>query len=110
MSHPILTRPFFPIAKKKRAQWGKDTKEALTKAWEAAYRDDFDALSALLTKEPKLVHARTADGRGPLFWAHEYGRQMMIMLLLKAGCNPNARDAVDKTPAGVAAEVYKPMH
>ena len=93
-----------------RAQWGKDTQECLAKAWEAVYRDDFDGLSALLQKEPKLVHARTADGRGPLFWAYEYGRQMMIAMLLKAGCNPQARDAQGKVPAAAAAEVRTMLH
>ena len=93
-----------------RAKWGKEHKVLLTRTWEAIYRDDYDALSALVAREKALVHARSEDGRGPLFWAYEYGRQTMVTLLLKAGANPTAKDASGKTAPETVAEVQKMIH
>ena len=34
----------------------------------------------------------------------------MIVMLLKAGCNPNVKDAREVTPAAAASEVHKMLH
>jgi len=44
------------------------------------------------------VNLRSADGRGPLFWAYEYNIQEAIELLETFGVDPNVRDREGKTP------------
>jgi len=85
-----------------RSKWANS--EQLANVWRHVYQDDYDHLSAMLKEDPDLVHARTEDGRGPLFWAHEYGRPLMIALLETAGANPRAVDAQGKTPNTASSE------
>lgn len=42
---------------------------------------------------------RAADGRGPLFWAHEFYNQKIIDAIVAAGGDLKAKDKGGKTPA-----------
>ena len=83
----------------------KDT--ALTTAlWEAVSSGDLSALRAVLEEEEEgAARARAGDGRGPLFWAYEYGMPDMVQLLIARGADPEAKDAKGKTPGDLIGSV-----
>lgn len=49
-------------------------------------------------RQPYVAHVRSGDGRGPLFWAHEYGRDEIRRFLEKQGVDQEARDSKGNTP------------
>lgn len=60
--------------------------------------DDFENLKVLLKEQPFLAHTRSADGRGPMFWAHEHGREKIVQLLKEEGVSESRTDANGRTP------------
>ena len=76
----------------------------------AVYKDDYDGLVRMMSQDKDLVHGRTQDGRGPLFWAYEFGRNMMIIYLEKIGANRKAVDTTGKKPPDLQAEVMKLLY
>jgi dolichyl-diphosphooligosaccharide---protein glycosyltransferase len=61
-------------------------------------QDDGQQLAASLQQEPRLAHIRSEDGRGPMFWAHEYGRKKIVRLFKMLGVSETRTDANGKTP------------
>jgi len=55
-------------------------------------------LLALIKSEPKTIHARSADGRGILWWAYEFGRDDMISVLIEAGIDTKTTDRHGNKP------------
>merc|ERR1712194_835116 len=53
---------------------------------------------SLLSTQPELAHIRSKDGRGPLYWAHEYGRLGMVQVLQQLGVSEEQVDAYGMTP------------
>jgi dolichyl-diphosphooligosaccharide--protein glycosyltransferase len=41
---------------------------------------------------------RSQDGRGPLWWAYEFGRQDMVDMLVKSGAKTDEPDAGGTLP------------
>ena len=80
-----------------RSQWA-DT-EVTTALWQLIYEDKADELGAWLAQEPEVATMRAADGRGPLFWAHEYERAPIAAMLVEAGADPEARDKDGRKPS-----------
>lgn len=54
--------------------------------------NDLNTMRALIDAAPNVVHARSSDGRGPLWWAYEFKREGMKQLLIKRGCDPESKD------------------
>ena len=48
--------------------------------------------SALVAHTSVVVHIRSEDGRGPLWWAYEYDRTEIIAALREAGVHEDAKD------------------
>ena len=69
-----------------------DTEETGT-MWEIIKNQEFDSLLRLLGSQPEYAHVRSKDGRGPMFWAHEYGRPKMIHVLRQLGVSEERADA-----------------
>merc|ERR1740133_395326 len=63
-----------------------------TRLWEVVNKDDMDGLDEMIKANPRVVHARAEDGRGPLFWAYEYGRTEMIKKLEELTVDNTVRD------------------
>ena len=63
--------------------------------------DESEKLKMVLTKNPGLAQIRSADGRGPLWWAYESGNSDIVKLLKMAGAREDARDANGVKPADV---------
>merc|ERR1711959_595595 len=73
-----------------------------TRLWEVINKDDAKGLAELMKANPRVIHARAEDGRGPLFWAYEYGRATMIKTLEDAGVDKTVKDKDGKTPPQMA--------
>merc|ERR1719473_1278719 len=56
-----------------------------TRMWELINANHVGELREWIEEDQDVAHIRSEDGRGPLWWAHEYGRTEIIDLLLKAG-------------------------
>ena len=55
-------------------------------------KGSLDALTSLLAGDPSAALVRTKDGRGPLFWAYEYGRSKEAELLKGYGADEGAEE------------------
>ena len=80
-----------------KAQEWQDT-EATSLLWTACSRRDVPLLKKALKTDPSIAFLRSADGRGPLFWAYEFGDVEAIEILEKLGLDPLAKDANGLTP------------
>jgi dolichyl-diphosphooligosaccharide--protein glycosyltransferase len=61
-------------------------------------------LEALLKNQPAIAHMRSKDGRGPMWWAHEHGRPMMIKVLKTHGVSEKLRDKDGITPLDLSSD------
>jgi dolichyl-diphosphooligosaccharide--protein glycosyltransferase len=83
----------------KAAAGGKSLRdEVLGKIQKMIVDDQYDALAHTLATQPDTVKLRSADGRGPLWWAYEAGRAEIAKLLLAAGADPEATDSEGMRP------------
>jgi len=54
--------------------------------------NDIQSVKFFIQEAPMVVHTRSGDGRGPLWWASEFGRKEIAELLIKAGVDTEAKD------------------
>merc|ERR1711935_682833 len=73
-----------------------------TLMWEAINANSMDNLNSLIKTNPRVIHCRAEDGRGPLFWAYEYGHTEMIKLLEDLGIDPTVTDKDGLMPEQLA--------
>merc|ERR1711907_300594 len=76
--------------------WGNNYET--TRLWETISQGDTAGLEALIKTNPRVIHARSGDGRGPLFWAHEYGQDSIIDMLIELGVDKTVTDRDGKMP------------
>jgi len=55
--------------------------EYLTFLYNAIKVGDVNSVKNYLKQNPKAAHARSDDGRGPLFWAFEFGHSDLVEFL-----------------------------
>jgi dolichyl-diphosphooligosaccharide--protein glycosyltransferase len=67
--------------------------EITTKMYELVKAGDVGTMAKVLQSNPTLARVRSANGRGPLFWAYEQKNTQMIKLLKKHGARDDERDA-----------------
>merc|ERR1712054_24659 len=75
-----------------------------TRLWEVISKDDMEGLDEMIKADPRVVHARSEDGRGPLFWAYEYGRSDMIKKMEDMGVDHTVRDKNGVAPPEMASQ------
>lgn len=63
---------------------------------------DAVTLQSLTAESPGLVTQKDPDGRSPLHWAADAGKQSLIEILLKARADINAKDHNGETPLNIA--------
>lgn len=63
--------------------------------------DSFDELSEMLMMSPQLAHVRSQDGRGPMWWAHEFKRPKIIKMLKTLGVSETRTDEHGLTPLDI---------
>lgn len=66
-----------------------------------------DVFMELLATYPELAHLRSKDGRGPMFWAHEFGRKGMVQVLRKLGVREDLADAKGIKPTDITHSSIK---
>ena len=76
-------------------EWNNN--EATTALHHFIQQDSYDQIRNAFAKDPRLAHIRSEDGRGPMFWAHEYGRAKIVKLLKAYGVSETLKDANQKT-------------
>jgi len=75
---------------KASAQW--EDNDLTSQMWAIVKNNDLNTMRALITAAPMVVHVRSSDGRGPLWWAYEFKRESMKKLLLNRGADAEAKD------------------
>ena len=105
---------FFSVlsTKKKIDALPKETKqevqqlEVLSSFFEqmSKFETSLDSAIKASEKEPEVVHIRSGDGRGPLWWAYEHKNKKIVKLLKKHGADKNALDSEGKKPK----DMFKP--
>lgn len=73
-----------------------------TMMWQLIAENDFEQFYKIIQENPSLVHIRSEDGRGPMWWAHEYGRGKMVQIMKKLNVREDRKDNVGKTPLDVS--------
>eukprot|EP00457_Paulinella_chromatophora_P014316 gb/GEZN01014726.1/.p1 GENE.gb/GEZN01014726.1/~~gb/GEZN01014726.1/.p1 ORF type:complete len:162 (-),score=54.37 gb/GEZN01014726.1/:13-498(-) len=77
--------------------------EITTMLWRLiSQHEDIASLEALIKQDPRVVKVRAADGRGPLFWAYEYGHKEAVDLLESLGADKEAKDKFGMTAQELA--------
>mmetsp|Transcript_12253 Transcript_12253/g.33980 ORF Transcript_12253/g.33980 Transcript_12253/m.33980 type:complete len:1039 (+) Transcript_12253:220-3336(+) len=79
-----------------------ENSDLTTMFWEIIHENREEEFLALITENPTLVHLRSEDGRGPMFWAHEYGRKNMVRIMKKLRVREDRKDAKGLTPLDVS--------
>ncbi len=69
-----------------------------SKMWELISGNRLKEMMDILSDEPELAHVRSKDGRGPMFWAMEFGNEKVVRLLKRVGVQTTTRDAQGLTP------------
>lgn len=69
-----------------------DDREETSAMWEIISQGMIREFIGVLMEDPSMAHVRSSDGRGPLWWAHEYNRPKMIEILKAVGVSENLRD------------------
>jgi len=69
-----------------------------TRLWQLIHGNDVEALRDWIKTEPYIVHLRSEDGRGPLWWAYEYNRVEILELLVLSGSDAQAKDGKGMQP------------
>lgn len=71
--------------------------DATTAMHQLIQQDNYEQIRNALATDARLAHIRSEDGRGPMFWAHEYGRAKIVKLLKAYGVSETLKDANQKT-------------
>ena len=62
-----------------------------SQAWTDIAHGNVRAVKESLADDPCYALMRAADGRGPLFWAHEFDNEAIIAALVNAGADAFAK-------------------
>lgn len=81
--------------------WGNNA--MTTAAWQIIHENDIRGLRDLLLERPEAAHVRSQDGRGPMWWAHEYGRTDMVKILTKLGVRDDLGDVNGVKPTDLSS-------
>jgi dolichyl-diphosphooligosaccharide--protein glycosyltransferase len=82
--------------KKINERW--EDSEQTSYMWDVISEGKIMDLLEVLREYPEVAHIRSADGRGPMWWAHEYNRPKMIQYLKKLGVSDELPDSSDRRP------------
>ena len=75
--------------------------EKTSMMWEIIKEAEIMEFAAVLQEHPELAHLRSEDGRGPMWWAHEYGRPKMISVLKQLGVSEDRTDVKGVKPTDI---------
>jgi hypothetical protein len=81
-------------------EWENTDKTSMM--WQIIKDADFQEFLEVLQEHPELAHIRSEDGRGPMWWAHEYGRPQMVGVLRQLGVREDRTDAKGIKPTDIS--------
>merc|ERR1712194_292436 len=70
--------------------------------WQIIKGQESQEFGRVISENPELAHIRSKDGRGPMFWAHEYGRKQMIKVLRQLGVSEERMDVNGVKPTDIS--------
>jgi len=70
--------------------------------WQLISDNNVQAIQQVLQIDKSLANVRSADGRGPLWWAYENKNHEIIAVLKRFGAKENERDGAGKLPREMA--------
>ena len=73
-----------------------------TMMWQMIAENNFEEFYQVIQENPSLVHVRSEDGRGPMWWAHEYGRGKMVQIMKKLKVREDRKDEKGMTTLDVS--------
>jgi len=76
--------------------------ERTSMLWELISQGQARELFSLLQEYPELAHIRSEDGRGPMWWAHEYKRPRMVEVLKQLGVSEDRKDEKGIKPTDIS--------
>ena len=66
--------------------------------WELISQSKVKEMMEVLADYPEAAHSRSKDGRGPMFWAMEFGNEKVVRVLKKVGVSTTVKDSKGFTP------------
>ena len=81
-----------------------ENNEMTTMMWEIVAQGKLGELKSLLHEHPQVAHIRSEDGRGPMWWAYEYGRTNMIKILKQVGVSEERTDERGLRPTDLSGK------
>ncbi|KAL3913354.1 MAG: hypothetical protein SGILL_006527 [Bacillariaceae sp.] len=81
-------------------EWEDNEKTSMM--WEIVKEGEIQEFAAVLQEHPEMAHIRSEDGRGPMWWAHEYGRPKMISVLKQLGVGDDRTDSKGVKPTDIS--------
>jgi ankyrin repeat protein len=78
--------------------------EVTSALWRACSMRDTVGLTKMLQQDQNIAHVRSADGRGPLFWAYEFDHKEAIEMLERLGADNMATDVNGLTPIQIGID------
>jgi dolichyl-diphosphooligosaccharide---protein glycosyltransferase len=81
-------------------EWENNEKTSMM--WEIIKDADIQEFMVALQEHPELAHIRSEDGRGPMWWAHEYGRPHMVGILRQLGVSDDRTDSKGIKPTDIS--------
>merc|ERR1712157_528052 len=85
------------------SKWEDDSETSVL--YDMIRNNDLKQFLSLLAYSPELAHKRSSDGRGPMWWAHEFDRPKMIRALKIIGVKDKLKDANGVTPLDIRDEL-----
>ena len=79
-----------------RAEWSDSADTG--RMYSLIFDGNVRALEEWISSAPSVVHVRSADGRGPLWWAFERSRMDIVDVLIQHGADEAATDTYGETP------------
>jgi len=100
-------RPIREVGTEEREELNNvwENSEEATLLWDYISTNDLKGLMQHLMYNPEDAFRRSSDGRGPMWWAHEYGYSKIIRVLKKIGVSIDLKDANGFTPLSLNDEL-----
>jgi len=70
--------------------------------WELISNGMLAEFARVIREAPEMVHIRSSDGRGPMWWAYEYKRPKMIDVMKQLGVSDRRADKNGLRPSDLA--------
>jgi len=78
--------------------------EETTHMWSLINKNNIGEIKQWLKDDPSAAYMRSADGRGPMWWAYEEKNEEIVRALMSVGASFKDKDKYGKTPLDMLTE------